>query len=180
MIICPGLFLGGSWSGGSCQCICSFSKPGYWQERSVHAGTRNLVKMVRICKIIAEKNTLKLKRVVKVMVMACSGSPKVVHLKILLFWKLTNHSWFEFWCKKLMLMLAQLECCKVDFFSWWKLHSNLTLAVWASPGCYIRLTQFSKVWLRIVELGDVIYITRTQSKVHCCLERLRYGLGYFA
>lgn len=50
----------------------------------MHAGTRSLVKMVRICKIIAEKNILKLKHVVKVIVIACSGSPKVVCLKILL------------------------------------------------------------------------------------------------
>lgn len=50
----------------------------------MHAGTRSLVKMVRICKIIAEKNILKLKHVVKVIVIACSGSPKVACLKILL------------------------------------------------------------------------------------------------
>lgn len=46
----------------------------------MHAGTRSLVKMVRICRIIAEKNILKLKHAVKVI--ACSGSPVIVHLKV--------------------------------------------------------------------------------------------------
>lgn len=66
---------------GALSSIRSFSKPGDWQERSVHACTRTLGKMVRICKITAEKNILKLKPVVKVTVIACSGRPKVVYLK---------------------------------------------------------------------------------------------------
>lgn len=48
------------------------------------AGICSLVKMVRIFKITAVKNILKLKHVVKVIVIACSRSPKVVHLKVLL------------------------------------------------------------------------------------------------
>lgn len=49
------------------------------QERSVHTYARTLVKMVRICKITAKQKILKLKTVA--IVIACSGSPKVVHLK---------------------------------------------------------------------------------------------------
>lgn len=44
----------------------------------VHPCTHTLAKMVRICKITAEKNILKLKDVVKVTVIVGSGSPKVV------------------------------------------------------------------------------------------------------
>lgn len=79
MIICPGLFLGGSRCAGSCQCIPSFRKLDRGQERFVHAYTRTLVKMVRICKITTQRGILKLKNVVIVVV--CSGSPRVVHVK---------------------------------------------------------------------------------------------------
>lgn len=50
----------------------------------MHTVTRSLVKMIRICKIVAVKNILKLKHGVKIIVTAFSRSPKVVHLKVLL------------------------------------------------------------------------------------------------
>lgn len=46
----------------------------------MHAGTHSLVKMVRICKIIAEKNILE--HVAKVTVIACARSSMVVHLNV--------------------------------------------------------------------------------------------------
>lgn len=48
------------------------------------AGTCSPVKVVRIFRIIAVKNILRLKHVVEVIVIACSRSPMVVHLKVLL------------------------------------------------------------------------------------------------
>lgn len=80
---------GAAGMGGAFSAVHSFGKPDYWQERSVHACTRTFGKMVRICKITAEKNILKLKPVVEVVVIACSSRPKVVYLKTVFSRKLT-------------------------------------------------------------------------------------------